>query len=286
MKKVAIFVAGTLLFSFLFCGCQANLINLDYILNNVFADNTGDTTTIESDTTIEENNVDTTDIKRAVMYIKLGELDIALSICQSMDDETRKEGVTAILECILVELDFYLNSDNWTSTELTLVDSIAIDKLKKYQEILSLLPLEDSSTNANTFISTALQLEKYTEWNDYYMADDVYLTEIMEYMNQGAVYRGSSWSTAVTYYEKAYTIADNVYNYFKEGNSKGMSEAAGWYKALSEQIKKTINKESITSSEEAEYNHASAEYKQMITEYTIALTEMIAILKSFPNELY
>lgn len=237
-------------------------------------------------TSCGSNGVDNTSIEKAVTHIEANELDEALTICENMNEQTRSEGTEKILNCIIKKLEYYLDSDNWTNTKYSLVDSKAIKELKIYQKILSLLPLEDTFTNATTFISTALKLEEYIAWNDYYKSNDDYLTEAMDYLNKGAPYRNTSWSIAVTYYEKAYTVSNNAYNHFKNSSEKGMQEAAEWYKVFSEQIRRTINKENTTTAQDNEYNRASTSYKQMLNEYTSVLTEVIDILDSFPNKLY
>ncbi len=173
-----------------------------------------------------------------------------------------------------------------TTTRYKLVDPDAIQKLKLFQKILNSLLIDNQDTNVNSFITTALTLEKYVSWNDYYNSEDDYSTKAIEYLNQGAPYRNTAWSVAVTYYEKAYTVANNGYNHFKNSNENGMQEAARWYKAFKEQIRRTINKESTTAPQESEYNSASAAYKQMIVEYMDVLSEVSNILKQFPQKLY
>ena len=234
----------------------------------------------------ESNGADSTSIERVITHIEANELENALKVCESMNEKTLEEGKDAILACVLEKLEYYLDSDNWTSTNYALVETKAIKELKIYQKILSLLPLDNTFTNATTFISTALKLEEYVVWNEYYKSNDNYLTEAVEYMNQGAPYRNTSWSIAVTYYEKAYTVSNNAYNHFKNSYEKGMQEAAEWYKVFSEQIRRTINKQDSTTTQNNEYNRASASYKQMIIDYTSVLSDVIDILESFPNKLY
>ena len=233
-----------------------------------------------------KNNIDTEGIEQVITHIESNELNKALSKCQSLNQETLENSKDAILECILKNLEYYLEYDNWTNTKYALVDTKAIDELKIYKKILNLLPLEDTFTNASTFVSTALKLEKFIEWNDYYKSNDDYLTEAMEYMNQGAPYRNTSWSIAVTYYEKAYTVSNSAYNYFKNSDEKGMQEAAEWYKVLSEEIKRTINKQDSTAAQDNAYSHASASYKQMVNEYISVLSDVIDIIDTFPKNLY
>ena len=232
------------------------------------------------------NGADSTSIEKAITHIEANELENALEICESMNEKTLEEGKDKILDCVLKKLNYYLDSDNWTNTNYALIETKAIDELKIYQKILNLLPLDDTFTNATTFVSTALKLSEYTEWNDYYKSNDNYLTKAVEYMNQGAPYRNTSWSIAVTYDEKAYTVSNNAYNHFKNSNEKGMQEAAEWYKVFSEQIRRTINKQDSTTAQDNEYNRASAAYKQMLNEYTAVLSEVIDVLESFPNKLY
>ena len=133
-----------------------------------------------------KNSVDNESINKAITHIQANELENALIVCQTMDTKTIEEGSNKILECVLEQLNYYLSPDNWTNTKYVLVDSNAIDCLKLYKEILSLVTLEDSFTNANTFVLLALQLEDYVKWNEYYKADDNYLTAAQNYMNQGA----------------------------------------------------------------------------------------------------
>lgn len=232
------------------------------------------------------NGVDNTSIEKIITHIEANELGNALIVCESMNEKTLEKGKKEILECILDKLEYYLDCDNWTNTNYVLVETKAIEELKIYQKILSLLPLDDTFTNATSFISTALKLEEYAVWNDYYESDDNYLTEAVEYMNQGAPYRNTSWSIAVTYYEKAYTVSNNAYNHFKNSDEKGMKEAANFYKVFSEQIRRTINKQDSTVMQENEYNRASASYSQMIDDYILVLSEFIDVLESFPNKLY
>ena len=232
------------------------------------------------------NGVDNISIEKALTHIEANELENALNVCESMNEKTLEKGKEEILECILKKLEYYLDYDNWTNTNYALVETKAIEELKIYQKILSLLPLGDTFTNAITFISTTLKLEEYTVWNDYYKSDDNYLTEAVGYMNQGAPYRNTSWSIAVTYYEKAYTVSNNAYNHFKNSDEKGMQEAANWYKVFSEQIRRTINKQDSTALQDNEYNRASASYKQMLNEYKSVLSDVTDVLESFPNKLY
>lgn len=236
---------------------------------------------------VAPSNKNTEVIDKVIMHIEANELENALKVCESMNDEKLEKGEERILESILKQLNYYLNNcDNWTNTKYALVDSKSINELKIYQKILNLLPLENKFTNANTFVATALKLEKYIEWNAYYKTNDNYLTKAMEYMNQGAPYRNTSWSIAVTYYEKAYTVANNAYNQYKNSNEKGMKEAARWYKALSEEIRRVINKEDSTAAQDKEYNNASATYKKMVEEYISVLSDVIDILDTFPEKLY
>ena len=232
------------------------------------------------------NGVDNTSIEETITHIEANELENALNVCKSMNEKTLEKGKEELLECILAKLEYYLDYDNWTNTNYALVETKAIEELKIYQKILSLLPLDDTFTNATSFISTALKLEEYIVWNDYYKSNDNYLTEAVEYMNQGAPYRNTSWSIAVTYYEKAYTVSNNAYNHFKNSDEKGMQEAANLYKVFSEQIRRTINKQDSTVTQENEYNSAFASYTQMSDEYTSMLSDVIDILESFPNKLY
>ncbi len=226
------------------------------------------------------------DINKIIVHIESNELGTALSACKSTSANTLKEGSDKILACILDELKYYLASSNWVNTAYALVKTDAINELKIYREILSLLSLGNTFTNATTFVSKALELASYTTWNEYHKADDNYLAEAQNYMNQGAPYRNTSWSTAVTYYEKAYTVANNAYYHFNGRSGKGMQEAANFYKAYATLIRNTINKKDNSAAEENAYNNASAAYKTIIQGYTDAISEIIDIVKTFPNKLY
>lgn len=277
MKRVSFLAAILILISVVICACQSEKIDRADIIDAEGGKVTDSST---------NSNVDRVAIEKAVTHIEAGELDKAISVCQSMDAETREECVTTVLDCVLVELKYYLNFNNWTSTEYELVDPDAIEKLKKFQSLLALLPLEEAFTNATEFLDTAIMAEKYVEWNDYYNADDTYLEDVMEYMNQGASYKSTSWSIAVTYYEKAYVLANTAHNHFSGSYASGMYEAAEWYRVFAEQIKRTINREKTTLSQESEYNAASAAYGQMLAEYLASNSEMIELLESFPKKLY
>ena len=142
-------------------------------------------------------------------------------------------------------------------------------------------------TNAKTFTEKLLKLEPYMEWNEYYASlDKDSLQEIENYMNQGKTYRNSSWSIAVTYYEKAYTTANNAYYHFKGKSGKGMKECADFYKSYAVLIDRIINRENITDAESKTYDSAIDNYMNALKDMSNALDDVIAILDSFPAKLY
>ena len=225
-------------------------------------------------------------IEQVVTHIEANELSYALSKCQSLNQKSLESGKDKILEIVLIKLKYYLDSDNWIVTNYSLVEEKAIEELKIYQQILNTLPLEDTFTNATTFVSTALKLEEFIEWNEYYKSQDDYLEEAIDYLNQGSSYRNTSWSTAVKYYEKAFNVTNTAYNHYKDSNERGMQEAAQWYKVLSEQIRRTINKEESSSAQENAYTQASESYQNMLNDYSSMLSEVVDILELFPSKLY
>ena len=233
-----------------------------------------------------KDNIDTASTNKVITHIEANELDNALTICQTMNEATLKASNEKILKAVIKKLNYYLNYDNWTSTKFSLVDNDAIKTLKVYKDILSILVYEDTFTNTVNFVSNALKLEEYTIWNDFYKINDDYLTEAQGYMNQGAPYRNTNWDIAVIYYEKAYTVANNAYLKFNGYNTKGMKESANFYKAYSTLIKNTIDKKDTSSTEGNAYNNAASQYATILQEYSTVLSDVIAILESFPSKLY
>ena len=105
-------------------------------------------------------------------------------------------------------------------------------------------------------------------------------------MNQGATYRNTNWTLAVTYYEKAYTVANNAYYHCNGKQNKGMQEAANFYKAYATLIKNVINNKESSAYETNTYTTAHSKYKNILQEYLADLNAVFDIVDTFPTKLY
>lgn len=230
-------------------------------------------------------SVDKEAIENTIDRIEATELNKALELIQGMDEQTLKAGKDDILAAVINKLNQYLYTSTWISSSSCLVKESAIVELENYQSILEALSLDPDTTNADDFVEKALMLKKYTKWNLYYAADDDYLSEAQSYMNQGANYK-SNPSIASQYYTKAYNVAIEAYNKFRNYSRSGMKEAADFYYNYAVQINGIISRSGTTSVEDDAYNNASKAYKAMINEYMDALSEVTNIVETFPTKLY
>lgn len=227
--------------------------------------------------------VDKKPIEKAIEHIEDDELEDALEECKDMDKEVIEYGSNDILASVAEKLEYYFYFDNWTLTEEHLVDPAAIENLKLYKSILSTLTFKDDDTNADDFISAALKLEKYVEWNEYHLSNQkTYFDQAVAHIDQGK----DSDDDAVAHYEKAYTVLNNAYNAFKDGKGKGMFEVSEFYSIFAEQIRDIIDGERITNSDQRAYEDAYEAYVKIVKEYATVMEQIITDLEDLPDNLY
>ena len=199
-----------------------------------------------------------------ITHLEANELDKALEKSKQAD---LKKNSNDLVACIARKLELYIETNNWINTKYELVDPNTIEDLKKYKEILNMIPMEDNFTNVNSFVELTLSLEQYTKWNKYHQAQssDTYLQDIQDYMNTGATYRNSSWSTAVRYYEKAYNVAESARIHYKDNDANyGMSEAEEFFEMYGILIKDVIEQEDTSTSDSNKFDSAKEKYVQII----------------------
>ena len=245
-------------------------------------------TTTEYTTTVavETQPIGPTNAEKIVMCIEANELNDALQLCKNTKNDLNTADTEKIIKALTIKLNRYLNTDTWVLTKYKLVDEKVIKELHIYQKILSALPIENHYTNANKFVSQALNLVKYINWNNYYLKADEYFDEMLEYMNMGAEYRGVSWNITISYYQKAYNVANTAYNYYKGKSGKGMVECANMYKAFAGMVDDIINERETSSYDSDAYEHAMAKYKVILQEYIDTLSSIQEILDAFPTKIY
>lgn len=230
--------------------------------------------------------IDETAINNVVIRIEANELDAAISLMQTMDEKTLGAGKSKILSAIIKGLNSYLNFGSWVATNHDFVYEKAVQEIKKYQTLVGVLNLNSNESNVGSFISKALQLEKYVKWNSYHRAGGANdIDDIKSTMDQGAVYK-SNPSIASKYYQQAYNECVSAYNTFNGQSAYGMQETADFYYQFSVQIKAIISQKGTTGAEDNSYNIASKEFKRILSEYIDAYDEIISICESFPKKLY
>ena len=231
-----------------------------------------------------DTKVDSNGIKEVVTHIESNESAQALSKCQTFNQKTLESGKNDILSAVIKELNYCISNSTYESKTYW-VNEKTIEELKNFQAILSLLPLDDTFTNAPSFLDNAVKLEKFIKWNKYHAENDNYLVEIQEYMDTGASYRNTSWNIAVVYYEKALTICRNAAINFS-ADAYGCQETADFYNAYGTLIYNVIYDKDNTIAEENEFDRAKEAYLKITDEYINALSEYIEILESFPTNIY
>ena len=225
--------------------------------------------------------MDTEPIEKAVSHIEKDELDKALEVCKDMDKEVIEYGTYDILEAVTKKLEYYCDFDNWTCTDKYLVDTDAVNVLKAYSGILATLSFDEDDTNVDDFIAAALQLEKYAEWNEYYISNEgEYFTRAMEYIDKG---QEASGDDAVEYYEKAYSELNKAYELYDDSQAKGLKEAAEFYGLYALQIRSTIDGDKISTSDKKAFERAYEDYLNAVKAYNTARTELVSALQALPQ---
>ena len=232
------------------------------------------------------SKVDKNLITETINRIDAGEVNYAFNKMQEMNKETLLSAEKEIFGKIVENLNEYLNT-NWVSSRTCLIDAKVITELKVYKGMIELMSLEDVSTNALDFINRALKLDKYREWNSFYVEmDNDSFTEMIEYTNLGSRYKNLSWDAATGYYADAYDVAMNAYQRCAYKYEKGMYEAAEMFKAFATVIEKTIYRQEISQIDSNNYDTAMAEYKRVLGEYDAVISEVIDIIEGFPKKIY
>lgn len=238
---------------------------------------------------VDERNIDDIDkhtVENIILRIEADELDSAISLIETMDEETLSTGKSEILNAVIQELNPYLNFNSWVSTAYSFVDERVIQDIEKYQTIVNMLSLNPDESNVDDFIAKALQLKQYTKQNTYHDAggaDD--FKEIKSIMDQGAVYK-SNPSIASKYYQQAYDKCMDAFNKFDGKTEYGMQEAADFYYNFAVQTKAIIDQSGTTSKQDDAYTSSTIAFKRIQSELIADLEDVISICDSFPKKLY